>query len=82
MLFPWFFVYKKKRNQNNEFFLLYIMEKDVIQIDADISIKNTIGKLMYREENRFYEPFVLLKKDRYYGTATLRDVVIAIGKDL
>ena len=59
-----------------------IMETDVIQIDADISIKNTIGKLMYREENRFYEPFVLLKKDRYYGIATLRDVVIAIGKDL
>ena len=58
------------------------MEKDVVQIDADKSFKNAIGKLMTREESKFYYPFVILKKGRYYGVATARDLLIAIGKEL
>lgn len=59
-----------------------IMNIDIIQIDADKSIKNAIGKLMIREENSFNYPFVLLKKHRYFGIATIRDLIIAVGKEL
>lgn len=59
-----------------------IMNKNVLEIDADKSLKTAIGKLMVRDENDFYEPFAILKKERYYGIATVRDVVIAIGKEL
>ena len=59
-----------------------IMEKDVVQIDADKSFRSAIGKLMTREESKFYYPFVILKKGRYYGVATARDLLIAIGKEL
>ena len=58
------------------------MNKDVVQVDADKSIKNAIGKLMIREENCFYYPFVILKKHRYYGMATIRDILLAVGKEL
>ena len=59
-----------------------IMESDIIQIDADKSLKNAVGKLMIREEDRFYVPFVILKKHRYYGMATIRELLIAIGKEI
>lgn len=59
-----------------------IMNTDIVQIDADKSIKNAIGKLMVREEHNFYYPFVILKKNRYYGIATLRDLIIEIGKEM
>lgn len=59
-----------------------IMNKDIIQIDADKSIKNAIGRLMIREENSFNYPFVILKKHRYFGIATIRDLLISIGKEL
>lgn len=59
-----------------------IMERDIVQIDVDKSFRNAIGRLMVRDENRFYYPFVILKKDRYYGVATLRDLMIAVGKEL
>lgn len=59
-----------------------IMDRDVIQIDADKSVKNAIGRLMVREEISFYHPFVILKKHRYYGIATIRDLLITVGKEL
>lgn len=59
-----------------------IMERNVLQIDADKSIKALIGKLMQRNEQNFYDPLVILKKDRYFGIVTVRDVLIAIGKEL
>lgn len=59
-----------------------IMEKDVVQIDADKSFKNAIGKLMVLDESEFYKPFVILKKGRYYGIASPRDLLFAIGKEL
>ena len=59
-----------------------ILNGDVVQIDADKSIKNAVGKLMVRDENNFCDPFVILKKNRYYGIASIRDLLIAIGKEL
>ncbi len=59
-----------------------IMIKDILQIDADKSFKNVIGKIVMREEDKIYYPFVILKKGRYYGIATLRDLLNEIGKEL
>lgn len=59
-----------------------IMEKNIVQIDADKPFKNAIGKLMVRDEKQFYYPFVIMKKNRYYGIATLRDLLVALGKEL
>lgn len=59
-----------------------IMNKNILMVDADKTIKAAIGKLMYRDENMFYKPFIITKKDRYYGIASVRDIVIAIGKEL
>lgn len=59
-----------------------IMEKDIIQIDAEKTIKSAIGMLMYRDESVFYKPIIILKKERYYGIASVRDVMIAIGREL
>lgn len=70
----------EKKNLKNH--IADIMEREVLQIDADKSLKATIGKLMVRDESRFYEPFVILNKDRFFGIATVRDVITAIGKEL
>lgn len=59
-----------------------IMDQNVLVIDAGKTIKETIGKLMVRDESEFYNPFVILRKDRYFGIATVRDVLIAAGKEL
>lgn len=59
-----------------------IMKTNVLQIDADKSIKNAVGKLMYRNESEFYEPFIILRKECYYGIATVKDLLVAIGKEL
>lgn len=59
-----------------------IMNKDMIQVDADKSISSVIDKLVGRDEKFFYDPFIILKKERYYGIGTLRDVIVAIGKEL
>lgn len=59
-----------------------IMDTNIVQVDADKSVKSAVGKLMIREEKEFYSPFVILKKERYYGIATVRDLLIAIGKEL
>lgn len=73
------YVDEKKSTRKN---LEDIMEKEILQIDSDKSLKNGIGKLMTRDEKNFYAPFVILKKGRYYGIATVRDMVVAIGKVL
>lgn len=59
-----------------------IMNTQILTIDADKSIKAAIGKLMYRDDKTFYDPIAILKKDRYYGIASVRELVIAIGKEL
>lgn len=59
-----------------------IMDQNVLVIDAGKTIKETIGKLMVRDESEFYNPFVILRKERYFGIATVRDVLIAVGKEL
>lgn len=59
-----------------------IMDPDILKIDADKTIKETIGRLMIREEQEFYKPFAIIRKHRYFGVATIRDVLIAIGKEL
>ena len=69
--------YKKTKTSVEE-----IMDRSVLEIDADKTIKETVGKLMTREEKDFYKPFVLIRKNRYFGIATVRDILIAIGKEI
>ncbi|MGN0436594.1 MAG: EAL domain-containing protein [Wujia sp.] len=59
-----------------------IMNTDVLIIDSEKSLKYGVGKLMSRGEKRIMEPFVVLKKDRYYGIATVWDILVALGRKL
>lgn len=59
-----------------------IMDTEVLLIDAEKSMKHAIGKLMLRGEKKLHQPFVVLKKDRYYGIATVWDVIVAMGQRL
>ena len=57
-----------------------VMDKNILEIDSEKSLKETIGRLMTRDETDFYKPFAIIRKKRYFGTATIRDVLIAAGK--
>ena len=38
--------------------------------------------VFYRPFKEFYEPFIITRKERYYGIATVKDLVVAIGKEM
>lgn len=59
-----------------------IMDTDVLLIDSDKTVKYGIGKLMSRGKKKIWKPFVILKKDRYFGIATVWDIVVAVGKEI
>ena len=59
-----------------------IMDTEVLLLDSEKSMKHAIGRLMSRGEKKLYQPFVVLKKDRYYGIATVWDVMVAVGQRL
>ena len=59
-----------------------IMDRDVLMIDADKSIKEAIVELATRDEKNFYKPFVIIRKENYFGIATARDMLLDIGKDI
>ncbi len=53
---------------------------DSLVLDAKDSLKKAILHTMTRPGTKCYEPFVVLKDNRYYGTVTIRDLLLALSK--
>ncbi len=57
------------------------MDEDVLLLDEKDSLKKAVSMTMMRPSENCYDPFVIIKNNRYYGTATIRDLLLAVSKE-
>ncbi|MBO5303147.1 MAG: EAL domain-containing protein [Lachnospiraceae bacterium] len=56
------------------------MDESPLTLDANDSLKTAVLQTMTRPTEKCYEPFVILKNDRYHGIGTIHDLLLLLAK--
>lgn len=72
--------FKNSTSVNENSMISEWLEDDILVLDEKVSLKKAVQLSMARPGTKCYEPFAVTKDNRYYGTVTIRDLVLALSE--
>lgn len=73
--------YGNKPHSSNNSTIVDWINDNILVVDSKDSLKKAVSLSMMRPNSQYYDPFVVLKEGRYYGTVTIRDLLLAVTKE-